>query len=125
MMDNELVYDIDIIPKKNKNSRACLLCGLVKSVDSFMMNGCDNCEDYLMLKGDEDRIRSCTSVNHNGTMFIMNPLNSFLCKYYNFEKSIPGQYAISVCGTLPDNIIRELRRFGIKYTPHFRDNANM
>uniref|UniRef100_A0A0K0EB77 Transcription elongation factor SPT4 n=1 Tax=Strongyloides stercoralis TaxID=6248 RepID=A0A0K0EB77_STRER len=124
-MNKELVYNIDIISKSNKNNRACLLCGLVKSVELFMMNGCDNCEDYLMLKGDEDRVRCCTSVNHTGTVFILNPLDSFLCKYYNFEKVVPGEYAISICGTLPQDVIHELRRFGIKYIPHFRDNINV
>uniref|UniRef100_A0A0K0FUB7 Transcription elongation factor SPT4 n=1 Tax=Strongyloides venezuelensis TaxID=75913 RepID=A0A0K0FUB7_STRVS len=123
-MAYESRFDPDIIPKDGKNNRACLLCGLVKSVNSFMIDGCENCEDYLMLKGDEDRVRCCTSANHQGTIFVLDPSDSFICKYHNIEKAVPGQYAMSICGTLPRDIISELRRFGIKYRPHSRDIAN-
>lgn len=46
--------------------RACLLCGLVKTLDQFELDGCDNCESRLGLQGSPDRILDCTTTNFFG-----------------------------------------------------------
>uniref|UniRef100_A0AC35U0J8 Transcription elongation factor SPT4 n=1 Tax=Rhabditophanes sp. KR3021 TaxID=114890 RepID=A0AC35U0J8_9BILA len=118
------MYDPDIIPKDGKHNRACLYCGLVKSLSAFIADGCENCESFLNMKNDEERARSCTSANHQGTLFIMDPTDSFIARYHSMKKSVPGQYAMSVCGTLPAEIVEELQDANIRYEPHARDIAN-
>ncbi len=47
---------LDTLPSSLRNVRACLLCSLVKTVDQFEADGCDNCEQVLMLKHDDQRV---------------------------------------------------------------------
>lgn len=51
---------IDTVPRDLRGLRACLLCSLVKSVDQFEVDGCDNCERALHLKGDSEKVYLCT-----------------------------------------------------------------
>ncbi|KAL3314769.1 hypothetical protein Ciccas_006612 [Cichlidogyrus casuarinus] len=52
-----------MIPNDLRNLRACLLCGLVKTLNQFQTSGCENCEEYLQMQGDRDEVYSCTSAN--------------------------------------------------------------
>jgi hypothetical protein len=47
---------LETLPSSMRNVRACLLCSLVKTVDQFEADGCDNCEQVLMLKHDDQRV---------------------------------------------------------------------
>lgn len=51
---------IDIIPKDLRSLRACLYCSLVKSFEQFESDGCENCEGFLMMKNDSDKVYECT-----------------------------------------------------------------
>ena len=42
---------IHSIPKNDRQLRACLICSLVKQIDQFDRDGCDNCERFLKLRG--------------------------------------------------------------------------
>lgn len=55
----------DIIPPNTKHLRACLSCSLLKSLDQFYNNGCENCVK-LKLKGDKARIEECTTSAFEG-----------------------------------------------------------
>ena len=35
-----------------------------------MKNGCENCDQYLQMKGDIHRIEECTSKNFDGYVFV-------------------------------------------------------
>jgi transcription elongation factor SPT4 len=51
---------IDAIPADLRNLRACLVCSLIKTLNQFEMDGCDNCERVLGLKGDIEKCMECT-----------------------------------------------------------------
>lgn len=51
---------VESIPRDLRNLRACLLCSMIKSVEQFELDGCDNCERYLGMKGDEEKVSECT-----------------------------------------------------------------
>uniref|UniRef100_A0A915C3X2 Spt4/RpoE2 zinc finger domain-containing protein n=1 Tax=Parascaris univalens TaxID=6257 RepID=A0A915C3X2_PARUN len=51
---------IESIPRDLRNLRACLLCSMIKTLDQFEQDGCDNCERFLGMKGDEEKVSECT-----------------------------------------------------------------
>lgn len=61
------------VPKDLRNLRACLLCSLIKSREQFENDGCENCEKYLGMKHDSDKIHECTSNNFDGMISILQP----------------------------------------------------
>lgn len=104
-----------VIPNELRQLRACLLCGLVKTLNQFQMDGCDNCEDYLKMQGDREKIYDCSSANFDGMLAVMSPSESWVARWQVIDKLTPGIYAASVCGALPDSVIQNLRRNGISY----------
>ncbi|KAL7669250.1 hypothetical protein ACOME3_009915 [Neoechinorhynchus agilis] len=101
--------------KRPRNLRACLLCGLTKSGASFSEDGCDNCEDVLDMRGSKEKVGVCTSSNFTGAMFLTIPRSSFLAQMHRVNHCHPGQYALSISGTLPQHIIDDLKRKGVTY----------
>uniref|UniRef100_A0A3B0MXY3 Possible transcription initiation protein spt4-like, putatve n=1 Tax=Theileria annulata TaxID=5874 RepID=A0A3B0MXY3_THEAN len=77
------------------------------SENQFYENGCGNCS-FLQMDGDHRRILDCTSSNFNGFISIIDPQKSWSARYNNLNDLIPGCYAISVNGTLPESIKDEL-----------------
>ena len=79
------------IPKNDRNLRACLICSMVKSLDLFDRDGCDNCERFLKIKGNRsvfqllrkihvkfrDSVLECTSANFDGLIGMMHPPQSW------------------------------------------------
>lgn len=78
---------LESIPKDLKSLRACLVCSLIKvvtyikynnlpeqykildfiqSIDQFEYDGCENCDDFLEMKGDRDRVLDYTSSSFDG-----------------------------------------------------------
>ena len=65
---------IHSIPKNDRQLRACLICSLVKQIDQFDRDGCDNCERFLKLRGNR----------YNQTIFLLLDLigkNLFILKF--------------------------------------------
>ncbi|PRD31286.1 UNVERIFIED_CONTAM: supt4h1 [Trichonephila clavipes] len=58
---------LESIPKDLRNLRACLLCSMIKSFDQFEYDGCDNCEEYLNMKGNRELVDECTSSTFDGS----------------------------------------------------------
>lgn len=76
----------DTIPKDLRGLRACLVCSLIKvsteitipwlhnaneiidfqTVEQFEFDGCDNCESFLRMKKNKDRVMDVTSNNFDG-----------------------------------------------------------
>uniref|UniRef100_T1JM37 Transcription elongation factor SPT4 n=1 Tax=Strigamia maritima TaxID=126957 RepID=T1JM37_STRMM len=106
---------VESIPKDLRNLRACLLCSMVKTFEQFEFDGCDNCEEYLGIKGNRDLVYDCTSSNFDGLISAMNPEDSWVCKWQRINRYTKGVYAISVSGRLPQGIVRELKSRGIIY----------
>ena len=114
---------IETVPTDLHNLRACLICSLVKTANQFAMDGCDNCERFLGLKGDMDKCMECTSANFDGMIAVCQPNDSWVCKWQKINKKCPGVYANSVSGSLPKVVIQELKQLGIKYKPGQRDKS--
>ncbi|XP_035792416.1 transcription elongation factor SPT4-like [Anopheles albimanus] len=105
----------DSIPKDQRALRACLSCSLVKTIDQFENDGCDNCEEFLRMKNNRDQVYDCTSNNFDGMIAVMSPDDSWVCKWQRINRFTKGIYAISVSGRLPTNMVREMKNRGIPY----------
>ncbi|CAF2523998.1 unnamed protein product [Rotaria sp. Silwood2] len=103
------------MPRDLRNLRACLICSLIKSAGMFEDDGCDNCEEYLSMKGNHDRVYECTSSNFEGMIALMHPEESWVAKWQRISHHVKGMYAVSVTGTLPRRIQRELAENGRVY----------
>ncbi|XP_071446418.1 transcription elongation factor SPT4-A [Hetaerina americana] len=106
---------LETIPKDLKNLRACLVCSLVKTLDQFEFDGCDNCDEFLRMKNNRDNVYDCTSTNFDGLIAVMSPEDSWVCKWQRISRLNKGIYAISVSGRLPQGIIRDMKSRGIPY----------
>ncbi|KAM3173359.1 hypothetical protein ACTXT7_012650 [Hymenolepis weldensis] len=111
---------VDILPSDLRNLRACLVCGLVKTLTQFEGGGCENCEDFIHLQGNREAIFDCTSKNFDGIVVVTDPSQSWVARWINIDKLNPGVYAMSVSGKLPKNRIDDLSRKGIAYTSRDR-----
>ena len=115
---------LDSIPKELRQLRACLLCSMVKTVDQFEHDGCDNCERFLRLKGDNEQTVTCTSANFDGIISMMKPEESWVAKWQRIDKLRPGCYAISVTGKLPSSVVKDLKTRGIPYMSRDISSSN-
>ncbi|XP_064389981.1 transcription elongation factor SPT4-like [Halichondria panicea] len=111
------------VPKDMRGLRACKMCSMVKTFDQFLFGGCDNCDRYLRMKGNRDRVTEVTSSNFDGLVAMMSPADSWVAKWQRLSnKYVPGCYAVSVTGELPQDIMDSLQDKGIPYQN--RDNSN-
>jgi len=83
-----------IIPGNNGRWRACLRCKLIKTVDEFDKNGCENCEEL------GDKWSQWTTPSFTGIIALMNDDKSWVAKYQRIRRLRPGLYAIAVKGNL-------------------------
>jgi len=113
---------VERIPRDLRNLRACLLCSLVKSFEQFEIDGCDNCEFVLGMRGNREMIFDCTSTNFDGIVALTTPDESWAAKWLRINKNKPGIYAISVSGKLPPAIYRELKSRNIAFKTRDRTN---
>lgn len=103
------------IPQDLRGLRACLVCSLIKTGRMFEEQGCDNCEDFLPMKGDGDLVDKCTSSNFEGMIALMQPEESWVAKWQRILHLSKGMYAISVTGTLPKRYQRDVAQSGRPY----------
>ncbi|KAJ1926760.1 transcription elongation factor spt4 [Tieghemiomyces parasiticus] len=106
-----------IVPQDKRQLRACLLCSLIKNQSQFLKSGCENCEEVLRMRGNNERVLDCTSSNFNGFVAMMRPGESWLSRWQRIEKYAKGLYAAQVSGRIPEDIEMELERRGITYRP--------
>ncbi|CAL4234845.1 unnamed protein product, partial [Meganyctiphanes norvegica] len=71
---------MEVIPKDLRGLRACLVCSLVKTLDMFESEGCDNCDEFLNMKNNRDNVYDCTSQNHDGFSCVIVPRGGRLGK---------------------------------------------
>ncbi|KAJ3073763.1 Transcription elongation factor SPT4 [Podochytrium sp. JEL0797] len=109
----------DILPAETnrKTWRACLLCGLIKTNQQFKRDGCSNCEDVLDLQGSNKRVAECTSAQFDGIIGLTQPDQSWVARWQRCDKFTPGLYAIRVSGSLPDDLIDDMKDKGFTYRP--------
>ncbi|OLL24624.1 Transcription elongation factor spt4 [Neolecta irregularis DAH-3] len=97
-----------------KNTRACYLCGIIQPYTTFQREGCPNCESILQVS---TRVDDCTSATFDGTVAVLNPKDSWVCKWQRWVKCVPGIYAVKISGQFDEEIVDELERQGITYQP--------
>jgi transcription elongation factor SPT4 len=106
----------------------------------FKAVGCENCDDVLHMKGSVERVYDCTSGAFSGVVGLTadafaspnssainstlqdtnRPDQSWVSRYLRLQHALPGVYAVSVQGRLPEDIQASLANKGIAYRP--RDN---
>uniref|UniRef100_A0A2P2HWK1 Transcription elongation factor SPT4 n=1 Tax=Hirondellea gigas TaxID=1518452 RepID=A0A2P2HWK1_9CRUS len=111
----------DTIPKDLRGLRACMICSLIKTMEMFEQDGCENCDEFLNMKNNRDNVYDCTSTNFDGLIALMAPDDSWVAKWQRINRNVRGIYAISVSGRVPATIMRDMKSRGIKYRT--RDNT--
>ncbi|XP_067938243.1 transcription elongation factor SPT4-like [Watersipora subatra] len=106
---------LETVPKDLRRLRACLLCSLIKTADQFEIDGCDNCDKFLKMKNHREMVEECTSQNFDGMTALMSPDDSWVAKWQRINRCVPGVYALSVSGKLPNSLVRDLRSKGVVY----------
>ncbi|XP_045477078.1 transcription elongation factor SPT4-like [Harmonia axyridis] len=104
---------VNNLPDGIRGNRACIGCSLIKSPEQFANDGCENCESFLQFKENAANVDVYTSKNFTGMVGIMEPSNSWVCKWLRLDHCVPGMYAISVVGTLPPEKIKLMKALGI------------
>ncbi|EAU88384.1 transcription initiation protein spt4 [Coprinopsis cinerea okayama7 len=102
---------------RSKQLRACLLCSIIQLPADFRRNGCPNCEEILQLKGNTDRISTCTTTYFEGVIAVIDPDNSWVARWQRTSKYARGMYAVRVKGRVPEDVEAELEARDIKYRP--------
>lgn len=87
----------------------------MKTLDQFDDEGCENCDEFLHLRHNRDKVFECTSANFDGMIAMMDPTDSWVSKWQRLEHCARGMYAISVSGDLPEAIKRTLREKNVMY----------
>ncbi|KAL5287555.1 SUPT4H1 family protein [Megaselia abdita] len=87
-----------------------------QTFEQFENDGCDNCESFLRMKNNKDNVYDHTSNNFDGLIALMNPDDSWVCKWQRIDpRAAKGMYAISVSGKLPLSTVRDMKNRGIPY----------
>uniref|UniRef100_A0A671TRF1 Transcription elongation factor SPT4 n=1 Tax=Sparus aurata TaxID=8175 RepID=A0A671TRF1_SPAAU len=111
---------LETVPKDLRHLRACLLCSLVKTIDQFEYDGCDNCESYLQMKGNREMVYECTSSSFDGVIAMMSPEDSWVAKWQRIGKNHYSP-AVFVANFFSEGVVRELKSRGVIYKS--RDTA--
>uniref|UniRef100_A0A7S4R8B0 Spt4/RpoE2 zinc finger domain-containing protein n=1 Tax=Alexandrium monilatum TaxID=311494 RepID=A0A7S4R8B0_9DINO len=93
-------------PSGIKSLRACIRCRLIMAKEQFIQYGCPSCKDVLSMQDDEGRVLACTSSTFQGFITSIRP-GAFVSRFNGLEKRLPGCYALTVQGTIPDYILHE------------------
>mmetsp|Transcript_18357 Transcript_18357/g.30458 ORF Transcript_18357/g.30458 Transcript_18357/m.30458 type:complete len:143 (+) Transcript_18357:148-576(+) len=101
-------------PSGMRGIRACKRCGLLKTLDQFLDEGCDNCP-FLDMADNPDRANACTSAFYEGQAAVMDPRESWAAKWIRVDAFMPGVYAIAVTGFLDRDIEEDLENRGIRW----------
>ncbi|KAL0207677.1 hypothetical protein P9112_012305 [Eukaryota sp. TZLM1-RC] len=100
-----------VLPKSVKSLKACLWCGLIKTEEQFIDQGCENCT-FLHMEGDPDRVAEVTTTSYEGIVSVMNN-STWVSNYLGLDKAKPGVYAMHIIDKMPENLY-----------DHFRDHAS-
>mmetsp|Transcript_26088 Transcript_26088/g.59393 ORF Transcript_26088/g.59393 Transcript_26088/m.59393 type:complete len:249 (-) Transcript_26088:75-821(-) len=93
-------------PNGTNRLRACIRCRLIMTKEQFIQYGCPTCRDVLHMQEEEGRVLACTSSNFQGFISSIRP-GAFVSRFNGLDKRLPGCYALTVQGTIPDYILHE------------------
>ncbi|KAI5185467.1 transcription elongation factor SPT4 [Nematocida sp. ERTm5] len=103
-------------PSISKKLRACLGCSLIMTQAQFKEEGCGNCV-ALGMKNSTDNVLDCTTDRFTGVIGMHNAKSSWVAKWQHMDSFIPGLYAMTMEGELPESKILALERAGRTYHP--------
>ena len=87
--------------------KACMSCSLIKTVQQFVMDGCENCS-FMGYRGDRERVTACCTSSFTGTLVSLKPRVSWVAKWQRVSSFVPGAYAVSIDARMPDDIVEQL-----------------
>mmetsp|Transcript_632 Transcript_632/g.899 ORF Transcript_632/g.899 Transcript_632/m.899 type:complete len:136 (+) Transcript_632:170-577(+) len=102
------------VPDSLRGIRACKRCGILKTLDQFINEGCENCP-FLNLEDNHEKCNSCTTAFFEGQAAIMDPRESWTARWIRVDSYLPGVYAISVTGQLDKDVEEDLEQRGIRW----------
>ncbi|KAK9475136.1 Spt4/RpoE2 zinc finger-domain-containing protein [Dipodascopsis tothii] len=100
-----------------RSERACLVCGIVRTFNAFVEQGCPNCDSLLSLRNSEENVHACTSPSFEGFVAMSSPDASWVARWLRIDSFQSGTYAVKVNGKLPEDIIQSLAAQGVQYRP--------
>lgn len=107
-MPNEMPITI------TRKHRSCLNCTLIRQGQNFKQNGCPNCP-ILNINRSSDNYYDATSEAFNGLICLIKPNKSWVGKWQRIENKVPGAYAMTVDGVLPDEFVNRIEEHGLIY----------
>jgi len=102
------------VPSSLRGIRACKRCGILKTVDQFINEGCENCP-FLDMADNPERCNLCTTAFFEGQAAVMDPRESWAAKWMRCDSYLPGVYAISVTGQFDRDIEEDLENRGVRW----------
>mmetsp|Transcript_95099 Transcript_95099/g.266278 ORF Transcript_95099/g.266278 Transcript_95099/m.266278 type:complete len:141 (+) Transcript_95099:65-487(+) len=102
------------VPNAMRGIRACKRCGILKTLDQFVNEGCENCP-FLDMADNPERCGACTSAFFEGQAAIMDPRESWAAKWIRADNYLPGVYAIAITGQFDREIEEDLESRGIRW----------
>lgn len=78
---------------------ACLVCKLVKTLDQFHRDGCDNCY-FLDMTENRNRCEDCTTINFQGIITVVDPKASWAAKWLHMGMPPPSSLSSSLSPAL-------------------------
>lgn len=102
------------VPSNLKSIRACKRCGLLKTLDQFFEEGCENCP-FFDMQDDADKVSRCTTAFFEGQAAIMDPRESWAAKWIRVNAHLPGVYALQVTGQFDRELEEDMENRGIRW----------
>lgn len=65
------------------------------------------------MRGNTDRVNTCTTAQFDGMTAIMNPKESWVARWKRVDISVRGIYAVRLSAKIPDVLRAELDELGI------------
>eukprot|EP00548_Thalassiothrix_antarctica_P000829 CAMPEP_0194147086 /NCGR_PEP_ID=MMETSP0152-20130528/22513_1 /TAXON_ID=1049557 /ORGANISM="Thalassiothrix antarctica, Strain L6-D1" /LENGTH=127 /DNA_ID=CAMNT_0038847775 /DNA_START=96 /DNA_END=475 /DNA_ORIENTATION=- len=100
-------------PSSLRGVRACKRCGILKTMEQFMNEGCENCPFFDM--NDIDGVNRYLTAFYEGQAAVMDPQESWAAKWIRVDSFFPGVYAIQVTGALERDIEEDLENRGLRW----------
>jgi len=92
------------VPNDLRNLRACLNCSLIKTLEQFEKNGCENCP--MNIKGQRALVLEATTTSFEGIISMIDPEKSWVTQWQRIDRRYAkGAYAIAVHGKMPPYLL--------------------